>query len=406
VRTHQQPGEDPIFGNKAQEALEAIPDHLNPLEVVQFLKRRLVPDLARRIATLHHLRTRSRAKFPTLALPFLTEKGLQQSSGEFVARERARRIGIITPDASILDATCGIGGDLVALAVAGSEVVGADRDAECASFARANLEHNRVRARVVIADAARPAVRSDLVLLDPDRRAEGNRTLDPRRWSPDLEKTLRVASRFEGGCSKLAPGLDIDVLCAAESAALPARIPRCHEWISRGGELVELCLWTGSLAGDRPPPRRATRLERTGEVHTIEGEVELQPALDSGSAAEVRWIADPDPAVIRSGLLGNLARRSALFPLAPKIAFLGGEERVDSPFLRYWRVLRSCPVDTRKIRKLLREHDIGPVTVVKRGHPDPPELLERRFRGKGSKRGHLLLARLDHGHRAYLVEPG
>ena len=55
---------------------------------------------------------------------------------------------------------------------------------------------------------------------------------------------------------------------------------------------------------------------------------------------------------------------------------------------------------------MLREHDIGSLQVRKRGHPDRAEVLERRLRGKGRRRGHLAVARLEDGHAAYLLGPG
>lgn len=404
MRPLEPSGRDPIFGKAVQDALEAIPEGLDALALVTRLSRALVPELARRAASLHVLRLRSRDKFPRLAPPFLTALGLEQASSEIVAERRAARVAASAPGSRVLDATCGIGGDLLALAAAGVEVVGADRDAECAAFARANLESHRLPPRVVVADASRPAVIADHLLLDPDRRAGGRRSLDPRRWSPDLESSLKLASGFDGACLKLAPALDIGRLEEVERVALDPTRPRNREWISRAGELVELCLWTGSLADEAAPPRRATRLEPGGGVFSIGGEAESIEALSPGAAAGVSWIADPDPAVIRSGLLGHLARRVGLAPLAPRIAYLGGDEEVSSPFLRTWRVLGSVPLDPRRVRALLRDFDVGPITVRKRGHPDPPAVLEKRFRGRGSRSGDLLIVRLARGHRAFLVE--
>ena len=171
MRPLEPSGRDPIFGKAVQDALEAIPEGLDALALVTRLSRALVPELARRAASLHVLRLRSRDKFPRLAPPFLTALGLEQASSEIVAVWRAARVAASAPGSRVLDATCGIGGDLLAHAAAGVEVVGADRDAECAAFARANLESHRLPPRVVVADASRPAVIADHLLLDPDRRA-------------------------------------------------------------------------------------------------------------------------------------------------------------------------------------------------------------------------------------------
>jgi len=339
-----------------------------------------------------------------MPLPYLLPRGLEQASSELVARERARRISGRLPDSRILDATCGIGADLIALNLAGQEVVGADRDRECLSMARGNLRHHGLPVRLILADATRPAARAELLYLDPDRRVGGARSLDPRRWSPDLDTALALAASFQGGCLKLAPGLDAELLIDAEARALPAGLPRRREWISRAGELVELCLWTGALAEGEEAERVATRLERSGATATLLGTPEPIEAHDESSASRVAWLAEPDPAVIRSGLLGNLARSTGLAPLASEIAYLGGADRPESPFLRVWRVLGSTSLDPRRVRELLREHDVGPITVRKRGHPDRPEVLQRRLRGRGSRHGELVVARLARGHRAYLVE--
>ena len=53
---------------------------------------------------------------------------------------------------------------------------------------------------------------------------------------------------------------------------------------------------------------------------------------------------------------------------------------------------------------MLARHDIGPVEVLKRGHPDPAEVLAKRFRGRGERRGWLAVARLAKGHLGWLLE--
>ena len=85
-------------------------------------------------------------------------------------------------------------------------------------------------------------------------------------------------------------------------------------------------------------------------------------------------------------------------------AVLVGAERPDSPLLRTWRVVEVESADPRRVRAMLARRGIGTVRVLKRGHPDTPEALERRFRGKGAGRGTLAVARLERGHAALLLE--
>ena len=116
------------------------------------------------------------------------------------------------------------------------------------------------------------------------------------------------------------------------------------------------------------------------------------------------FLHDPDPCLVRSRLLGTLAAEFGLRGLPPMLALLVGEEPASSPFLDAFRVLGSAPLDKRRVRELLRAHAVGAIEVRKRGHPDPAEVLARRFKGPGARRGTLFVVRLDSGHRAYLAE--
>ena len=126
--------------------------------------------------------------------------------------------------------------------------------------------------------------------------------------------------------------------------------------------------------------------------------------MPPGEVSEISWLSLPDPALVRSGLLGLLALRLGLAPIGPRLAWLGGRERPDSPLLRTWRVVDQSSADPKRVRAMLRRHEIGPVRVLKRGHPDRPEVLERKFRGTGPRRGLVAVARLAQGHAALLLE--
>ena len=112
----------------------------------------------------------------------------------------------------------------------------------------------------------------------------------------------------------------------------------------------------------------------------------LARASSTEAASAAEWIAEPDPAVIRAGLVGLLAREAGLAPVGPGIAYLAGRALPAAPLLRIWRVVGSAPADDRRVRALLAEHDVGAVDVKTRGHPDDPAELARRWRGGGARR--------------------
>jgi hypothetical protein len=366
--------------------------------------------VARAAAELHELRQRAQGRLPEAHRLLLSRKGLEQASDRRVAAARAARVAERAPGRRVLDATSGIGGDALALAVAGIPVVAADREPEAALFAGENLARLGHPRHAVVADARRPAVRAELLLLDPDRRPVDRirRESDPASWSPPWHSVLELLAGFEGGCVKLAPAFDVE----RARPPVPDELPHGWQWVSLDGELKEVVLWTGCLAPAGEPAQREVlvlddrpgRAGRPREARLAGAPVEID-ALDPDAAARVAWLAEPDPAVIRSGLLGRLAREEELAPVGPRIAYLGGERRPTSPLLRCWRLLGSCSTDRRRVRALLREHDVGTLTVHRRGHPDRAEVLARRYRGGGSRRGELVVARLARGHRAWLVEP-
>ncbi len=388
---------DPLFGEEAQIALEALANERDPLKVASRLRSSMDAKLARRCAELHELRLRSRNRFCMESPRYMTSPGLSRASSEASANARATRIFHRLPLAWVSDATCGIGADSMALSRAGLQVISSDLDPYLAACASANLAAYGHSARVVVADCLRPPFRCDALVLDPDRRVNDERSLDPKRWSPTLGEALELACQYEGACLKLAPAMETDLV------GLSSDVPHNWQWVSVDRSLVELCLWTGALSSTR---EREATLIRGGEVvANFTGTPTPAEPLPADELENPPFLHDPDPCLVRSRLLGTLAEELGLRGLHPMLALLVGDEAVTSPFLDSFRVLGSAPLDRKRVRDLLRAHDVGTVEVRKRGHPDPAEVLARRFKGPGKRHGTLFVTRLDQGHRAYLAEP-
>src|SRR5699024_12349820 len=90
----------------------------------------------------------------------------------------------------------------------------------------------------------------------------------------------------------------------------PAAAPRAAglEVISRDGPAREACLYSAGVAG---ASRRASVLRSDGSYWTVTGD---EPDdIDVGVAGE--WIVDPDPAVVRAGLVRQYGARHAMWQL-------------------------------------------------------------------------------------------
>jgi len=214
-------------------------------------------------------------------------------------------------------------------------------------------------------------------VLDPARRAGGRRQLDPDRWSPPWSTATALLDRVPRALVKVAPGLDHD--------RVPDGIEA--EWVSAGGSIVEALLW-----GTAPSAtwRRATLLH--------EGRfLELTADEDPGPAptGPVRgWLHEPDPAVIRSGLVSLVAGQLAATLVDPTIAYLTSDARAASPWVSSYRVEEVLPFSLKRLRALLRARGVGRVTVKKRGSAIEPETLARQLRGPGAGTAVVVLTRV------------
>jgi hypothetical protein len=390
--------------------LDSLDPGADPMAIRKQLDSAIPADVARALTEQNSLRARAGGKFTRTHGVLLTAKGVEQATPLGVARRRARRIHELWKQGAtgdiVLDATAGLGADAIALAEAGLPLVAAEADPLIAQFLAQNLRAHGYPDRVVIARLQDGAASAPYLLADPDRRRpDGRRVGHPEAWSPPLSLVLQAAGKCRGAVIKLAPAMEV----AALEAQAQEMGPACLEWVSWKGELKEVALWTGQLV-DAPAPgwRRAVALREGQEEQVFAaGPDELRlsrPSLTAEEARQVRWISEPGAAVLRAGLVGAMATRTGTNPIGPGIAYLGAEECPSSPLLTNFRVLGTAKADPKRVRALLGEHEIGPITVKRRGHPLNADELARRFRGPGKKHGLVVFARLEQGHQAWLVD--
>jgi len=313
---------------------------------------------------------------------YFTPDALEQATRAPVARLRAERLVRLGVEA-VVDLGCGVGGDLVAFARAGLRVRGVERDPLRAAMARANLQVLGLGGEVVEADAVdvRPAP-GEVPFLDPARRDARGRVFDPTAMTPSWSV---VTGHLTGpAVVKTMPGIP--------HALVPDGVEA--QWVSDGGDLVEACLWGPGLAS---APRRATALPSGAE---------LTGAGEPGGVGEVGgWLHEPDDAVIRAGLVGELATRMGGRLLDPHLAYVTTDDESSDLLTRSFRVVAELPHREKPLRAELVARDVGMLTVKKRGVDVVPEQLVRRMRLTGSTPAILVLARVDTGVRAFLVEP-
>ncbi|WP_167005549.1 class I SAM-dependent methyltransferase [Mumia sp. ZJ430] len=338
------------------------------------------------------LRRRAASKLGAEAASmYFTPDALEQATRAAVSAHRADRLQTLGPR-TLVDLGCGIGADLVSFARAGLHVHGVELDPVRAAMARENLAVLGLRGTIELVDATTVDTASyDVAFVDPARRDGRGRTFDPQAFTPPWPF---VESLLAGhGVAKVLPGIAHDLVPDGVEA----------EWVSERGDLVEACLWGRAFAGAR---RRATVLNPTllgpqgTATLTDEDAPEDTPAGEPGE-----WWYEPDDAVIRAGLVTAVAALTGGWLVDPHIAYVSSATLVVTPYARAFRVLEELPYREKQLRAALRAHDVGTLTIKKRGVSVVPEVLVKRLRLTGSVTATVILTRVQGEGRAFLVEP-
>jgi hypothetical protein len=267
-----------------------------------------------------------------------------------------------------------VGGDTLALAEI-APVVGIDLDEVRLAMASANLracglDANARLVQANLLDALPLPSRGDLGLFfDPARRVGDRRAFSVTRYQPPLAIVNAWLQPFPALGVKLSPGVKLD-----EVEPFDAEL----EFISLRGELKEAVLWFGPM---KTASRRATLLPAG---HSL-----VAPAVGTEGmnylpvSHPLEYFYEPDPAVLRAGLVRVLGNQIGASQLDPEIAYLTSSRYHPTPFARAWKVEAWMPFNLKRLRAWLRQRGIGRVVVKKRGSPLTPEGLIRDLRLKG-----------------------
>ncbi|MEZ5949590.1 MAG: hypothetical protein R3C12_10320 [Planctomycetaceae bacterium] len=286
------------------------------LRIQHALRSRYPAELVRLGLELNAVRLKASGKFSRGNQLWLTRRALEQATSEPVAQYKARRFGRLSnPDLLIHDYCCGMGGDAIALARHG-RVLASDLDPVVLQLAAWNAEVHGVADRIEFAqaDAAASDVTGRIIHIDPDQRdATGRRHLRLEQVHPELTILQEMANNCRAGAIKLSPASNFG-----------GKFPRSEiELVSWRGECKLATVWCGELG--EPGLWRATSLP-TGE--TLAGD----PLAAWPETTEIQeYLYDPDPAVVRAGLINLLGESLNLSRIDDADEYLTSQRLVASP---------------------------------------------------------------------------
>lgn len=335
---------------------------------------------------------------------------LEQSTAQDIGRWKA---GLWPCEGAVHDLCCGMGGDSFYLP-AGLKVTGVDLDENRLAMYRHNMLAFGKAASVKCADV-RSVEGADYFTIDPARRAiEGENQRDLKNLTPTLEEVIEISRHYRGGMAKLPPGYP------------PAEIPDGAEILYLGGhsDCRECLVLFGELA-KYPDTVRAIIVGKAGEtlaewtrrrdrsLETLDDD--LQEKLDRNDSLEGKdrtyrtatsrsdlplgeigkYIAEPAPVLIRSHLFNAvaLAHDPDAHLISEGIAYVSSDSTLPAPGFACYEVLEHTEIATGAVRSMLKEHDIGKITLKLRGVKLDPDAETKRLKPKGKNEAILFYTR-------------
>jgi len=116
------------------------------------------------------------------------------------------------------------------------------------------------------------------------------------------------------------------------------------------------------------------------------------------------FLLEPDGAVIRSRLIGTLARAVEGRMLDPTIAWITADAEPTTPFGSAFRVRERFPLDARLLKRELAARGIGTLEIKKRGVDVDPAEFRTRLTLRGEDSAVLVLTRIAGARVALLAD--
>jgi predicted RNA methylase len=369
------------------ELLEQIQgSELSELKLQQTLRDSYSPELVRTALTLVELRKRAANKFTKAEQMFFSRQGLEQATPEAVALYKSQRFK--NAPSTVYDLCSGIGSDSIAIASQGVQVVSVDLSPVAGHQTSLNAEVYGVAEYISTkaCDVRSLDLSEHWVHIDPDRRAGVKRAVRLEDYEPPLEFLQKLTETSPAGAIKLSPASNFG-----------GKFHNCEiELISLNGECKEATVWFGDIAKEH---------DWTATILPSGYSISANPWEHYPKVGELtEYLYDPDPALVRAGLIDAYVDQHELHRLDDAEEYLASHQLISSPAITPFRVIANLPNNNKEIKKYFRDHPVREVEIKCRHVPTNADQLRKKLPLKGTGRTTLFIARLQGKTRALIAE--
>ncbi len=361
------------------------PDRL-ALEAFQY------PDLPiREIVTQLKLRRKAVTKFPVWAGTDIlyTERALEQSSGRVAATHKRQWL-----KGRVIDLSGGLGSDIIHCADQITHMVYCDIDPEmCELFHHNSGVLGIAHAEIHCGDGIEilssfPDNHFDIVYVDPDRRVGKGRSVSLKDASPDITAHLTMMlAKAKTLLVKASPALD-----PTEAAR---QLPGLAEYrvVSVDGEVKEVLLFVGRSLVEQPA--RVATVIRGDSISEFRA---LNEKAGVWTGDQPAFFCEPDPAVIRAGLVSDVASQFGLMHAHYGSVYLVGSEPQETFPGRSYRIDTILPANFRTVKDWCKQMAITKANIARREFPEHPDAIRKSLKLKDGGDTYLFFTKWQGGY--------
>lgn len=376
---------------------KALKEKWDSLKISSSLGKSYSEEERRAIMDYIPLVLKAREKFGYDGFLLCDKLALEQSTAYDISQWKAK---LWPSSGKVHDLCCGMGGDSFYIPDA-LEITGIDKSEERLEMYKYNMKAFRKNVFVINDDVRtlqenHKENQGDFFTIDPARRKiekENQRQFE--NLTPSLKEVLILAKNYRGGMIKLPPGYPIEEIPLEAEIIYLGSKNDCRECLVLLGELAQ-----------NPGKIRTVILTKENNYQFISSEnrpkIEEEQNLQEGDLK--RFLMEPCPLFVRSKLFTEFAKEWKAEIISKGIAYITTAEPLFHLGFSTFEILDSAPLGTAAVKAMLKKHNIGKLTLKKRGVEIIPEEEIKRLMPKGKNEAILFYTRLAGNKIALLAK--